>query len=200
MSLRIGLSSIVTIPTPDYDTLRSFRPVANLSTPRGYYNFYWWVDYRRIIYYDSTLGKWRMMPDWKIGATLEILTGIDVAELELGEEMRVFTGAQGPTGHDWVDGVDMDDDRRRHFLECEWSDYACDYLKVSGEVRRRAPVVTPAPRPIPFPQTPWRSWGSWAVAGAGAGARTDDDVAETETRDATDDEELRSPRNRLRYT
>ncbi len=154
MPLASGLSSLVTIPTPDYDVFRTFSPIASLETPRGHFNFYWWSEMRRVIVYGSVRSRWRMMPDCNIGETLERLLDIDVEELEV-DDMLLYVGVQGPYNSEWSHGTAIDDERRGAFFDCDWSDYATDYLKVSGEIRRRLPPAEPL-EAAQRPDWPWQ--------------------------------------------
>jgi hypothetical protein len=157
-----ALSSMVTIPAPEWDDA-AFQPLANLSTSRGSFRFYWWN--RRVVLFDAGFNKWRMCPNWTIGATLEVLTGIDAVDMEA--DLMLFTGRQGASGNEWVHGEEMDEERQRYFFDCKWSDYACDYLRVSGHVSERADAVAVVPRPWPGTKRsagvvwpPSRPWGT----------------------------------------
>ena len=106
-----------------------FQPIANLTTPRGTFIFYWWAAARSVTIQtdcEKNLMNWLIVPDSRIGETLSVILNTDSSKFSLSDNVLLFQGFQQKHGIEMING-DV-------FFDCDWSDYACDGLFVSGHL------------------------------------------------------------------
>lgn len=123
--LPLFIMSYTIIPPPA--SLETFQRVAFLKTPRGPLNIYWWAEMRSVIVHEKRSFRWLLFDDVPIGSMLATVLQTDLP-LTLSKNTLLYEGYQQQ------EGVDIPDDVYQTFFECDWSDYSCDGLFVSGSV------------------------------------------------------------------
>jgi hypothetical protein len=112
----------------------SFGPtgykIATFSVPDGFLEFYWWFERRNVIVHKVDCG----VSEWGIwngggGATIPqmICAALSVREVSVSALFE----------HDGARAKAFSDEMAASFPSCEWSDYACDRMVISGSVAIR---------------------------------------------------------------
>jgi hypothetical protein len=122
----LSLSMSYTIIPPPA-SLEVFQRVAFLMTPRGPLNVYWWAATRSVLIHEKRSFRWLLFDDGPIGTMLANVLQTE-SPLTLSKNTRLYEGYQQQAG------VDIPDEVYQTFFDCEWSDYSCDGLFVSGSI------------------------------------------------------------------
>jgi hypothetical protein len=117
--------SYTIIPAPA--SLETFQRVALLLTSRGPLNVYWWAAMRRVLVHEKRTFRWLLFEDGGIGPTLATVLQTDLP-LTLSKNTLLYEGYQQQHG------FDIPEQLHQVFFDCDWSDYSCDGLFVSGSV------------------------------------------------------------------
>lgn len=162
------LSSV--IPEPAQQALENFLPLAILTLGDDMLSYYWWSSQSKVVVWAQHYNLWLQQNDAKIRDSLADVLGCVGLALETSN-MMLF---DGPRFHH---GVQLPDKMAELFLDCEWSDYACDRRPVTGRLTIRFggahPSVASAVSPTnsnesslsdddapPSPRR-WRRWPHW---------------------------------------
>jgi len=107
----------VSIPEPVLND--QLEQLAQIKGPHDLLEIYWMPKTKQIIAWDG-LGWW-IQPNGLISHSLAVL--MDCREWSIiTEEIHLFD-------RDYKNGERAPEDMERKFLECEWSDYACDKMR-----------------------------------------------------------------------
>lgn len=117
--------SYTIIPPPA--SLEVFQRVAFLMTPHGPLNIYWWATTRCVLVHEKRSCRWLLFEDVRISSMLATVLQTE-SPLILSKNTRLYEGYQHQ------DGVDIPDNIYQTFFDCEWSDYSCDGLFLSGSI------------------------------------------------------------------
>ncbi len=118
----------IRIPCPFLEHEETF-PIARLTGPEGNLHFHWWVPQRSVIVQITTVDRWYLMPDCVIRDCLADLMECHGSELTPGA-LYMMTTADGGGGY----LEPLPEKIAETFLDCEWSDFACDRRPVVGHI------------------------------------------------------------------
>lgn len=144
----------IRIPRPSLESEETF-PIARLTGPDGNLNFHWWVPERAVIVQLTPRDAWYILPDCLIRDSLADLLECDGRELVPGALYMMTTADMGGG---YLEA--LPENMVRTFLDCEWSDYACDRRPVVGHIDVRPSGAqtphseeesTPPQLPVLFP-------------------------------------------------
>jgi len=123
----------IEIPTPNISAL-TFNRLAQIRTSTEYIEVFWWPEKRKVVFCIN--GLWYIQPDGNIRKSVASLLGWEERTVSF-QELFIFEGASYQHGY----AASANDER--HFLECDWSDYAVDYLafQVNIQQARRGSIV-----------------------------------------------------------
>jgi hypothetical protein len=99
--------------------------------------YYWWNEPRKVVVWAQRYGLWLLQDDLVIRDSIADILGCSAAAIETWN-MMLF---DGPEYHH---GVQLPEKMAELFLECEWSNYACDHRPVTGHLSIRFGGVHPA--------------------------------------------------------
>lgn len=118
------------IPEPSAEAVRDFLPLAFLTWGDDVLAYYMWPEYRKVIVWTERHNLWFLQDDMRIRDSISDVLGCAAGTLELWNFMLF----DGPA---YRHGVQMPDKLAELFLDCEWSDYACDRRPVSARISIR---------------------------------------------------------------
>lgn len=119
------LSSV--IPEPSSVALGDFRPLAILTWGDDMLAYYWWTSERKVILWAQRYNLWLQQDDLKIRNSIADVLGCESGTLETWNMMLY----DSPAYHH---AVHLPEKIAELFLDCEWSDYACDCRPVTGQL------------------------------------------------------------------
>jgi hypothetical protein len=122
----------IRIPHPSLEYEETF-PIARLTGPDGNLNFHWWASQRSVIVQLTPLDHWYIMPDCGIRDSLADLMDCSEAELTPGA-LYMMTMPDERGGY----LEPLPEKMVETFLDCEWSDFACDRRPVVGHIDIRS--------------------------------------------------------------
>jgi hypothetical protein len=141
--------------------LAEAHPIAILTWGDNAFAFYWWDAHKKVIIWAQKYGQWLLQADMNIRDSILDIVDLPGADVELSNVMLF----DGPTFHR---GVELPEKMKELFLDCEWSDYACDHRPIMGNIS-----ICYAPRAVSVereeslsddetPPSPrrWRRWAS----------------------------------------
>lgn len=182
------------IPEPSYEFMTAETQILALfNVGDTVLQFYWWRERRQVIVYTQTHRLWLLQNDLRIRESIADLMIWPEFWIE-ADNMVLFDGPE------FRHGFAMPDALEQVFLDCEWSDYACDWRPVSGTITKKVFVPTPPAKTHAFPRVSrWSRDESLrgddeTLCGAKELLRSDDDETSL-----SDDDAPPSPRKWLRF-
>jgi hypothetical protein len=168
------------IPEPSYEFMSSQTQILALFTVDDkLLHYYWWRERRQVIIYVHAYKMWLQQDDMVIRDSIaDILDWTEASVLT--QDMVLFDGPG------FGSATPMPDQLERVFLDCEWSDYACDFRPVIGVVVKKIFPPVPVNTHLVFPPLRASRWS----------ARSDDEFDQSSL---SDDDTPPSPRKWLRY-
>lgn len=131
MSSDIEFSRSIVIQEPSEEAQRNLIPLAILVCGNDILVYYWRGErHRKVFLWAQRYDLWLQQNDMKIRESISDVLGCDSRTLEIGN-MMLFDGPM----YNYC--VQMPTKLEELFLDCEWSDYACDRMPVSGRVSIR---------------------------------------------------------------
>jgi hypothetical protein len=125
-------TSVILEPSPSAFSV--LHPLSLLNWGDNIFAFYWWAEQKKVIIWAQKYAQWLLQPDMNIrDSILDIvdLPGTDV-------ELTNFVLYDGPL---LQHAAEMPERMKELFLDCEWSDYACDHRPVTGRISIRCATV-----------------------------------------------------------
>jgi len=122
------LTMSIRIPCPSLSSEETF-PIARLTGPDGNLHFHWWVPQRSVIVHIPVVDHWYLMRDCVLRDCLADLMECDGDELVPGA-LYMMTTPDECGGHLEA----LPEKMVETFLDCEWSDFACDRRPVIGHI------------------------------------------------------------------
>jgi hypothetical protein len=164
------------IPEPSYEFItKETQILALFNVEEKLLQFYWWRERRQVIVYVHAHRLWLLQDDLLIRES--IADALDWSEARVTTDNLVLFDGPG-----FRHGMAMPTPLERVFLDCEWSDYACDNRPISGSVVKKVfPPSPPVTSHLVFPRA-----SRWSP-------RTEDESS------LSDDDSPPSPRKWLRY-
>lgn len=129
----MALSTPIPPPLTDWEST-TLRLVAAVTTFSGGILVYWWVPHRSVVIYVSERNEWYLQNDMPIRESLADLMNWD-PYLVRSREVFMFTGRSWGGA-----GAFLPPFMSTAFLDCEWSDYACEHRVIDVTVFERAEV------------------------------------------------------------
>ncbi len=109
-----------------------------------------------VLAHKSMNNTWWQQADGNIRATLEFLVCLgadEVADLRTADMVYYTSPTAAATGEE---PRPFDEAMRQHFFDCDWSDFACDHMLISGTLRLHWPDTAASP-PASEPTRPTRA-------------------------------------------
>jgi hypothetical protein len=113
--------------------MADLQPLASITTESGALSFYWWNAHRAVVVWAEMYGAWLLQKDLEIRRSLADI--LDWPESFVhGEHFMLFNNVR------YNHGIELPEKLATWFLQCQWSDYACDRRPVSVHVTKKAPA------------------------------------------------------------
>ena len=125
-------TSVILEPSPSaYGTL---SPLAILRWGDNAFAYYWWAAQKKVVIWAEKYSMWLLQTDMNIRDSILDIVDLPGTEVELDS----FIVYDGPSLHH---AVEMPERMKELFLDCTWSDYACDHRPISGRISIRCTTV-----------------------------------------------------------
>lgn len=118
---------------PDEMELDDFTHLATLTSSNGVLVFWWWSDHRKVIVWQESTHTWVMQNDICIRDSIADILDCSASTVDVSNLMMF----EGPACRH---GFALSEPLAGLFLDCEWSDYACDRRPVMGDVLKKRVV------------------------------------------------------------
>ena len=115
------------IPMPSEMALESFQPLAIFTIGDRLIVFRWWAEHRKVVVHNDINHTWYIQDDLEIRTSLADILNWDSLDVGVDTLMLYDTAT-------YHHGVALPSALERVFLDCEWSDYACDHRPLGDHV------------------------------------------------------------------
>jgi len=112
----------IAIPTPA-DIPDTLCQLAQIGTRSGHLEVCWRKETKQVVI--KTPGGWFIQPNGSVTVSLAALLGCSATQVVV-RNLKLYEGG-------WTDQM-ADAETNVHFYECEWSDYANDYMRLDFNV------------------------------------------------------------------
>jgi hypothetical protein len=127
--------SVISTPIPPPAAESGLFGLAWFSTPLGPLTVYWWDLYKSVVLHISYSNLWFIQNNGLIRDSIADIFNWE-SSLITADELQQFRYTSGFTGGYY----NLPEDLTSKFLECEWSDYACDRRPIRGHLFERSPM------------------------------------------------------------
>lgn len=129
-------STVIPDPTAALRVDGECTVLATIATDEGFLLYWWWESQRKVILWSQKHRLWLLQEDMTIRESIADALDWSPAIAEV-DNLMIFDGPERRHG------MSLPERLVGYFLDCEWSDYACDHRPVSGHVFKK--VLPPAP-------------------------------------------------------
>lgn len=118
------------IPMPSEMALESLQTLAIFTFGDRLIVFRWWAEHRKVIVHSDLNHTWYIQDDLDIRTSLADI-------LDWGSHSVAVDSLMLYDDATYRHGLALPPALERVFLDCEWSDYACDHRPISGRVFKK---------------------------------------------------------------